>query len=147
MNTIEDRTGEQYLVVEDQLTGGARFTVHHKNTRAAYANVRFEGEILFIADLHVFDRAIRPAMFTLIWRFPPVRVRTSNYRGRGIGSAIIEFLKDYAKTNGFRRIEGKVKQIDLDTNAQLPDWYRRRGFIVTDGVQGAAYQISLVLNA
>jgi GNAT superfamily N-acetyltransferase len=149
MKTIEDRKGRRYEVVEHELSGGTRFVVQSNGRLIAYANLRFEADnILYLADLRISDRVILPAMFTFIfWSFPPAKYRTSNFQRRGIGSAMVEIIKGYAKGHGFRHIKGKVTPDDFAATPQLPDWYRRRGFVVSNGKDGAQHQLSMLIQS
>lgn len=81
---------------------------------------------------------MRPPWFfvdLIFWiaSFPPEKWRIRNYRKRGIGTAMIEFLASYARSKSAKRIEGEVKHHDFKNNPDLPEWYRRRGFAVVMG--------------
>jgi hypothetical protein len=99
MNIIHDRYGWEYTVSESGLEDFYfRFNIEHRGNRVGYANCHFESdEVLHVDDLHIEDRAMRPPWFFVdliywIGSFPPEKWRIKNYRKRGIGTAMIEFL-------------------------------------------------------
>lgn len=155
MNVIYDREGREYRVIESDCGSEnfRRFNIKFGRYQVGYINYSFEGsEVLHLDDLHIEDAAISPPWFFLDFifiggSFPPQRWRTKSFRGRGIGTAIIDFLVNYARANSIIRIEGEVKPHDFKDNPDLPDWYRRRGFIVTASDKKSAWiaKISLVL--
>jgi GNAT superfamily N-acetyltransferase len=118
-------------------------------------NCHFTGdEVLYLDDLHIQDKTIHPPYFSLdlifwIISFPPIRWRTVNYRNRGLGVAVIQFLVDFARSKSAKRIEGKVKAHDYTDNPDLPNWYRRRGFSVVRSDAKAKYvaMISMDISA
>ena len=140
--TIHDRDGREYNVTE---YGSERFNIQRRGVPIGYANFHFEGaDVLHLDDLHIEDDAIFPPWFScplpfVILSFPPLRWRTENFQGRGIGTAMIQFLVDYARSKFAKRIEGEVKPHDFKDNPDLPDWYRRRGFTVTAGDEKTAW--------
>lgn len=62
----------------------------------------------------------------------------SEYWGRGIGSHLIERLKYYSVELGKQGIVGEISELDINGGQEHPpqphlmDWYRRRGFEVTE---------------
>ena len=141
MNIIHDKHGREYIVSENhsQDLVSLRFNIEYHGRLIGYANCRFESNgVLHIKDLHIEDKAMRPPWFfvdLIFWiaSFPPEKWRIRNYRKRGIGTAMIEFLASYARSKSAKRIEGEVKHHDFKNNPDLPEWYRRRGFAVVMG--------------
>ena len=68
--------------------------------------------------------------------FPPERWRVKNFQRRGVGTAVIQFLAEFARSEAAKRIEGKVKPHDFDENPDLLNWYKRKGFNIapSDGI-------------
>jgi GNAT superfamily N-acetyltransferase len=154
MSIIHDRHGRKYTVSESGSQDYyQRFNIEHRRNRVGYANCHFEGDdVLHLDDLHIEDKAMYPPWFfvdLIFWigSLPPERWRVTNYRERGIGTAMIKFLASYARSKSAKRIEGEVKHHDFKDNPQLPEWYRRRGFAVVmgDGKSGYIAKISLAL--
>ncbi len=152
---IHDKHGRPYFVIASDLDSEIfkRFNIEHRGHRVGYVNYHIEGDdVLYVDDFHIYDKALRPPWFFIdlfIWNlgsFPPERWRITNYQKRGLGTAMIEFLKGFAKSESLKWIEGEVKQYDFKDNPDLPDWYRRRGFTVcTDPKSAGIAKISLTL--
>lgn len=149
---IQDKHGKLYSVVSsDDELDYKRFNIEYHDQRVGYVDHHFEGEeVLFIDDLHIDENAMRPPWFFLnlifwIGSFPPEKWRVTNYQQRGLGTAMIKFLTDYARSNGAKRIEGEVKQHDFNDNPDLPDWYRRRGFYVVMGDENNSWVAKISL--
>lgn len=141
---IHDKDGRAYFVVacELDLENFQRFNIEHRGSRVGYVNYHIEGDdLLYIDDLYINDKAMRPPWFFLplpFWSgsFPPEHWRITNFQKRGLGTAMIEFLKVFAKSESLKRIEGDVRHPDFKRNPDLLNWYRRRGFTVnTDSKQ------------
>lgn len=156
MKIICDKHGREYFVIESDCDSEQfrRFNIKSGRCQVGYLNYSFEGDgVLHLDDLHIEDAAISPPWFFLDFifiggSFPPLRWRTKNFRGCGIGTAMIEYLVNYARVNSITRIEGEVKPHDFKDNPDLPEWYRRRGFTVTAGDEKAAWiaKISLTVS-
>jgi GNAT superfamily N-acetyltransferase len=153
VSIIYDRHGRQYGVNEIALSAGfIRFNIECLGKRVGYVNCHFESEdVLYLDDLRIEDRAIRPSWFSLILKswavsLSPARWRTVNYRERGLGTAMIKFLENYARLHGAKRLEGRVKTHDLRNYPDLVNWYRRRGFAVVMGGEKPAYIAKISLE-
>lgn len=137
MHFIRDKHRRKYLVTRSDSNFFTRFNIVYCGIRVGHVNCRFEGdEVLRLIDLCIRDTATLPPWFYLNFcnvSFPPTSWRTENYRNRGLGTAMIEFLVTHAKSKRAKRIEGEVKTYDFKANPDLPDWYRRRGFEVIMG--------------
>jgi|ERR1017187_1805247 GNAT superfamily N-acetyltransferase len=152
MSIIRDRHSQEYHVNENDSAGFKRFNIECSGNLVGYVNCHFEGEVLHIDDLRIYDKAMRLPLFFVdlffwIGSFPPQRWRITNYQNRGLGTAMIEFLAGYARRKSAKRIEGEVKPHDFKANPQLPEWYRHRGFTVVmgDGKAAAVARVSLAL--
>ena len=154
-NIILDKYGKKYSVIESDCDSEdfKRFNIEYRGSRVGYANYHFEGtDVLYLDDWHIEDDAILPPWFSCdlffcFLSFPPLRWRTVNFQKRGIGTAMIKFLADYARSKCAKRIEGEVKHHDFKDNPDLPDWYRRRGFSVVMGDEKTSWvaKISLAI--
>lgn len=152
MNIIYDKRNRQYHVTESNCEGFQRFNIECRGNRVGYVNFHFEADVLQIDDLHIHDKVMRSPLFCVdlaFWSgsFPPQQWRTTNYQNRGLGTAALVFLADYARRKSAKRIEGKIKPRDFKNDPQLPEWYRRRGFAIVMGDGKAAWvaRISLEL--
>lgn len=153
MHVVHDKYGAEYLVRETDSDDFKRFNIERRGVPVGYANFHFEGtDVLHLDDLHIKDDVVSPPwfwcdLFFVTLSFPPLRWRIQNFRGRGIGTAMIQFLADYARSKFVERVEGEVKAHDFGKNPDLPNWYRRRGFTVVmgDSLSATIAEISLVV--
>lgn len=88
-------------------------------------------ETLYLRDIAIANDAI--PNFKNIWVTPQKKIireqlEPINYRGRGLGSALMSFLICYAAAHGFQALYGNVYQQDLENNPKLLQWYQRHGF-------------------
>lgn len=56
--------------------------------------------------------------------------QTVSYRNRGIGTALMGFLKQYAREQGVKEIVGAVAHQDIESASHLLAWYGKQGFRV-----------------
>ncbi|NOT96638.1 MAG: hypothetical protein HOP00_10065 [Nitrospira sp.] len=105
-----------------------------------------QSPVLLVGDFKLYDDIRAPESVAalicrkLLGRPPPVR----SYRGRGLGTAMFVLLSDLARSAGFHRLEGWISDVDTKYNPDLPDWYRRRGFIVTNGPGQYPHQVATI---
>jgi len=59
-----------------------------------------------------------------------------DYRNRGLGSALLELLKNLARERRIGTVYGSIVRKDLMRNRGLVRWYRDRGFNVTGPFEG-----------
>lgn len=73
-----------------------------------------------------------------------------NYRGRGLGTALLKEVVAIARHTGFKRIYGSVMGDDITRTPNLLKWYRRHGFSMCAPYPGcinsAAAWICMELN-
>lgn len=62
-----------------------------------------------------------------------IYVTNKKYENRGYGTTLLNHLFDYAKSNGFKQIKGKLAQTDQDHHDKLIYFYQKRGFEVVMG--------------
>jgi GNAT superfamily N-acetyltransferase len=87
----------------------------------------------------------------LVWKPPCLELAdltiAPRYRGRGLGSAVLEAVIALARQREIREITGSIVRKDLARLPHLPDWYARHGFRVTPVSSGArAFDLSLLLG-
>jgi len=144
---IQDKSGHQYRVHLSE-TPRWYLKVWDGPVMVGYANCHVEPQVLFVDDLRVDDKALRPAsnirhfMHHLLKR-PDQPI---NYRRRGIGTALLKLIAGLAAERGFTAIEGSISKVDLDNNPNLPAWYRQRGFAVLPGARHGSRKVRLELN-
>ena len=85
-------------------------------------------------------------MEAIIQRFTGQDPKPINYRGRGLGTAIVKMLIQFAMSRGLLQVKGSLSPHDLKDNPGLPDWYRRRGFEVLPGGNFGLGSIRMLLS-
>lgn len=60
-------------------------------------------------------------------------------RNRGLGSKLLNRVKQHAQESGKTAITGYIRILDYQENNNLPDWYRHHGFTVTKPAQNGEY--------
>jgi hypothetical protein len=69
---------------------------------------------------------------------------TQSYRDRGIGTAMLRLIEALARAEGFVAIQGWISKVDTDRDPDLPNWYRRRGFVVVEGPGEIQMQVATI---
>lgn len=142
---ITDRYGDHYRVHSERDTGWS-FHLWHGDSVVGYMNCIEQPPVLLVGDFKLYDAVqVRETALAKLWRKllrHPCPVR--NYRNRGLGTALLALLSELAKSSGFRRLEGWISDVDTNTNPGLPDWYRRRGFQVTNRRDGYPHQVATI---
>ena len=143
---IHDKAGRRYRLHISDSSGLWVLKVYDGRVLVAESKcVRRQDELL-VGDLLVFDAAKHPqtplarALRLLTRRGP----RSVNYRGRGLGTALLTFIIERAVAKGLSRLRGNLFPRDLRANPNLPGWYRGFGFAV-DMKSPESGAISLVL--
>jgi GNAT superfamily N-acetyltransferase len=129
---IQDRHGRALMFSQERTDGLVYFKLEFKKACAAYANCQIEDDVLVIADLFVQDQCVvrHPDFFRRLLGRKTLEV---NFRKQGIGGQMLNTIIAYAKSKGFRRIEGRLAEKDLILNPKLPQWFAKRGFKVEAG--------------
>ena len=117
------------------------------NSPVGYANCGVEEDAIHIDDIRIENEARQRESFGLLrtvlnWQKKPI-----NYRRRGLGNALLRLVERVAGERGFRRLTGDLSPHDLLESPQLPDWYRRRGFVVHPGGRHGTSKVEKILNA
>lgn len=133
-HTIYDKAGKAYIV-EGHLSSSALLSVvsseHKWIGRINW--VTSEQDFMDIADLHIFDPPHKKLWW--MWILPFLYKKPPNYRGCGLGSAMLEFIIQSARNMGISEIRGTIKSDDLKKTPYLPTFYRKHGFTVMDDMR------------
>jgi GNAT superfamily N-acetyltransferase len=145
---ISDGRGHQYQLrlFDDGI--GWIMKVFDRGALAGHVNCLKQGGDLFLADIYVEAKAMHPisglGLFKC-WLGFNAQGQVENYRRRGLGSALLDFVVQRAHDYGFQRVTGKLLPGDLAGNPALPRWYERRGFHVTMEGNRSAGALEFVL--
>jgi GNAT superfamily N-acetyltransferase len=126
-HTVADKDGRPYeLTVET--TGDMLFLrLRHQGEQVGYANCVRDGDSLCLCDL-IIEEPIKAGLLGSLQR--KLTGQPSNYRGRGLGTILLQQVLSTAKETGVKEIHGSIVQDDVDTTPHLLDWYKRYGFRV-----------------
>jgi len=123
---ICDRYGQEYQLV-----------VHEDSDDFFSAELRYRGEwigkieckfdlpdIMVVEDLEIRnDSDSEPAFHRMRAKSNPI-----NYRGRGLGTALLGLAVTSAKGKGVKHIYGSIVQKDINKTPNIVEFYERRGF-------------------
>ena len=112
--------------------GRLRIEPHHpQHGRVGHAHVSRLDESLWRLDEISIDEkiSIRAGYQLRIgrWDFGQKPI-TISLRNRGIGTALMDYLKDYLQQHGAKEIEATPPHRDLDNAFHLLRWYKKQGF-------------------
>ncbi len=123
-----------------------RFRVFDRAKFVAEAKCLLQGSDLKLADLEVFKKARFPFRNWAHWFVRKVIGDwNSDYRNRGIGSALLCLIIELAKERQVTLLYGDLGPRDLQANPELRYWYRRRGFEVIEGGDFGLGRVRLIL--
>lgn len=111
---------ELEFIFPDLFTRYGRIRVKYRGAYVGYANLIRDGSIATLADICIYDH-LRP-----VFNFLPVFKIRKNYRGKGIGSALLKAVVEFCKKHNVSEIHGEAKG---DLPLLIP-WYKRHGFSV-----------------
>jgi GNAT superfamily N-acetyltransferase len=130
---IHDKHGHMYrlVVVEDEQWSHA--CLWDNRYSVGRLNIVFRSlEEWEITDIILFDEIPeRVSMLHHLWLVLRGRkFQRFNYRGRGLGTALLQFVEDRARHQSVKRISGKVVQKDYAAWPELLNFYAKNGFVV-----------------
>ncbi|GAX38688.1 GNAT family N-acetyltransferase [Nodularia sp. NIES-3585] len=74
----------------------------------------------------------------------------TNYQKKELGSYVLSYIIDLAKTKGIKKIYGALTHQDIKSNPNLINWYQKYGFKIEaptyEEVSTAKYRICLYLD-
>ena len=142
-HTIQDTAGETYSVQFLRSEDLWDMKLLHDGRMIGEANCLRHGESLFLGNIEIINSAAPPAIKAGDTAPQP---KATNYRRRGLGTLMLEFIIAQARRSGFQQIRGHLHPLNLHDKPDLPDWYRRRGFDVRMNEDGRGGTISFNLK-
>ncbi len=129
---ILDREGRSYSLVVTEGEGLISVKAYDRQTLIGEAKCfRESPETLYLRDIAVANQVLKKSVYIRtksLTNFLSFNSKITNYRSRGIGSALLQFLIGYAGANGIQCLYGRVYQQDLENNSNLLNWYQKHGF-------------------
>jgi hypothetical protein len=134
--TIKDAEGLDFQIQLFKDDRSWFFKAFYRTSCAAHMHCSLDGDHVTLCDLNVFDKGFRPrdGYRERVRRFllsQPKPEHIANFRGRGLGTILLQLLAERGKRAGFLYIQGKMVDRDIARYPHLPDWYKCRGFEVT----------------
>lgn len=131
---VSDRRGNHYKLWVESNGFSVRILLAHRHRLVGMAQCVINSpQTLTLADITIFDSVPHHenamiSAYRILFRRPP---RIVTYRGSGLGSALLEHVKGYARAHGFERITGLARSEQTPAHVLLR-WYRRHGFAVDE---------------
>ncbi|CBN57566.1 MULTISPECIES: GNAT family N-acetyltransferase [Kamptonema] len=106
---------------------------------------------LVINDLFIHNDIIHtpPHLLAVLWRLL-VKPKPIDYRQRGLGTHLLQFVIARYRQRGFKRIYGSLTQEDINNNPNLVKWYEKLGFQIlppsAENIETAVCGISMDLE-
>ena len=127
--TVFDRRGRRYTFSIVEAHPLLLIQIHQR--QILVGEVKCLGHpagVLEIKDIAIANEVSPPPplwvqRLKLPWRPQPI-----NYRGQGLGSALLSYLIEHARTQGFASLWGEVFRPDVENTPKLLDWYQKHGF-------------------
>lgn len=86
------------------------------------------GEML-IGDLIISDAVVHTSTSVGHWLWRKLfKLKPVNYRGKGLGTQLLEFALDFARHKGMKSVYGSLTQKDIAATPNLVSWYMKHGF-------------------
>ncbi len=129
---IRDRAGRCYRMAVSVEGPISRFKLYERSTLVGEAKcVRESPQRMALGDIAIANEAI-PTPTNVLMRYvrqlPGLQHHPVNYRGRGLGTALLNRLIDHTRAAGAEELWGEVFQQDIQNSPELLDWYQRLGF-------------------
>ena len=98
-----------------------------REVEVARASCILKSKDILIGDLIVkdnleFNRWSDKAFKLTHWNEP------KNYRIKGLGTYLLKYIIDLARSKGVQKIHGSLTKDDIDENPNLINWYKKYGF-------------------
>lgn len=136
---IYDKFGNPYTISGHLSTSGFVSDVVSELDWVGRINWMTEqADVLLITDLIIFDVPVLLTLQERVSRF--IKRQPTHYKGRGLGSAMLNFIITSARAMGVSEINGWITGEDLEKTPYLPAFYRKHGFTVNDS-DSAFYQL------
>ena len=129
---LRDRQGQSYRLSLSVKGDRSHFQLYWRQTLVGEARcLRESPERMAIGDIAIANEVIPPPANLLMRGFrqlpgcqhPPV-----NYRGRGLGTALLRSMIEHSRQVGAKELCGEVFEQDVQNCPVLLSWYERQGF-------------------
>lgn len=129
---VRDRLGRPYEIVVTLDGPVSRFRLYERKTLVGEAKcLRCSVARMELGDIAIANEAIPTPANGLMQRFrqiPGCQHAPVNYRGRGLGTVLLQHLVNHARSAGAQELWGEVFQQDIENDPGLLNWYQNFGF-------------------
>ena len=140
MGRISDNLGNKYEIILSDDENAPVLNLMLKSNGfvempVGYARFFVSGDVLRLQDLRIFDKATfyrRSRWSSLLG----CRRVEKNFQRLGLGTQLLGAVFEFAKARYFKTVFGQIVRRDLEENPNLPKWYSKHGFAVTETKNG-----------
>lgn len=129
---ILDREGRQYRLTVSEQDAVFLIQLYDRHTLIGEARcIRESPETFYLGDIAIANDVIAsPANWwdSLLRKIPGYQPQSVSYRGKGLGSTLLQALIEQARTAGGQTLYGTVFRQDCENNPNLLQWYQKHGF-------------------
>lgn len=125
--TVVAKDGKRYRIILKLAGQVVWLELCRGSQTIGYARCILEGPSLLLGDL-IIEEPNSGGLIGLIRQVLQAAPKT--YRGKGLGTALLQQVIATSKDLSIQQIHGSVTQADLDTTPHLLDWFKRHGFQV-----------------
>jgi GNAT superfamily N-acetyltransferase len=126
-HTVADKDGRPYELTIETIGHMLFLRLRHQGEQVGHAQCVRDGDSLCLGDLMI-NKPTQAGLLGSLER--KLKGQLSDYRGRGLGTILLQQVLSTAKETGVKEIHGSIVQDDIDTTPHLLDWYKRYGFRV-----------------
>ena len=126
---ILDNKGRKYKVICDEYPDGSfDLEVKYRSqfVGKAISTMRENGSMV-LEDIYIRDDS-EPRDKSAISNLLGSPSKPLNFRGRGLGTALLKRFINYVRSKGVTRVYGSISEEDLLSRPYLPEWYKKYGF-------------------
>lgn len=138
-----DRYGEKYVVDlnVDDISLDAFIIWRHSGIGRIQCVIDEEANVLVIGNIELFEQPLLPR--SGLFSFRPFQRPKRNFRGCGLGSAMLKYVIAQAEQMGVIAISGFITSDDARQTPYLFDFYRKHGFEVTVAQNRSGYAATI----
>lgn len=126
-----DKTGRPFRI-EFESAMIWQFEVIAGGRRVGHAWCQVHDDVLRVNDLLIYKNAPVWNNWQKLRGYLGWGAKTEDYRGCGIGAALLAAITRQATSAGLNAIEGAITASDLRETPALTGWYKSHGFVITE---------------
>lgn len=126
---IFDNNGRKYRVVCDEYPDGSfDLEVRYRSQFVGkVTSTMRENDSVVLEDIYIRDDSVPRGKSAILSSLGPPS-KPLSFRGRGLGTALLQRFINYVRSKGLTRVYGSIAEEDLLSRPYLPEWYKKYGF-------------------